>query len=120
MGDTTINTDTIRRLAVEVGEDTVGLLLTVFSDELQQYHDTLSDSPSLSQIREISHSLKSSASSFGADRLADLAQECESRVKQGQDSWVFEHLDTFKETVRHTADRYRALAAEENCIDSLS
>ncbi len=120
MGSSTINTDTLKRLASEVGEDTVGILLTVFSDELAQYHATLSNAPTLSQIREISHSLKSSASSFGADELADMAQECESRVKQGQDSWVFEQLDVLTELVHQMADQYKALALEQDTVNSLS
>ncbi|WP_087016145.1 Hpt domain-containing protein [Thaumasiovibrio subtropicus] len=120
MGSSTINAETIKRLASEVGEDTVGVLLTVFSDELEQYHATLSNTPTLSQIREISHSLKSSASSFGADELADMAQECESRVKQGQDSWVFEHLEALTQLVHSMADQYKALALEQNAVNSLS
>ena len=62
---TTINSETIKRLADEVGEDTVSLLLNVFSDELEQYSKQLSAHPSVDQIGEISHAIKSSAASFG-------------------------------------------------------
>nr|WP_086939628.1 Hpt domain-containing protein [Thaumasiovibrio occultus] len=118
MGSNTINSDTIKQLATEVGEDTVSVLLGVFSDELSQYHATLSDSPSIGEIREISHSLKSSASSFGADALADLARECESRVKQGQDDWVIQQLNDYCGLVGAMAKRYRSLAAAENPLNS--
>ncbi|ODP98987.1 MULTISPECIES: Hpt domain-containing protein [Salinivibrio] len=117
---TTVNTDTLRRLKSEVGEDTVTALLTVFSDELSQYHSQLSGSPSIEQVREISHAIKSSAASFGADDLAEMARECESRVKQGQQEWMTHHLDELTEMLRGTASTYREMAVEQSFINSLT
>lgn len=117
---TTVNTERLRRLALEVGEDTVTVLLTVFSDELSQYHSQLAGSPSIEQIREISHAIKSSAASFGADDLAEMARECESRVKQGQREWMSHHLDELTEMLQGTASTYREMAVEQDFINSLT
>ena len=115
----TINAETIKRMADEVGEETLTLLLNVFSDELEQYQRQLSDQPSIKQVREISHAIKSSAASFGADDLADMAQECESRVKQGQDEWIVDHLPEFRQMVEGMAVKYKRLASHDNPVNSL-
>ena len=117
---TTINAETIKRMADEVGHDTLLLLLNVFSDELEQFFQQLSDQPSLSQVREISHSIKSSAASFGADELAMMAQECEFRVKQGQEQWMADHLPQFRQMVEGVAIEYKRLASHDNPINCLS
>lgn len=116
---TSINASTIKRLAEEVGQDTVSLLLKVFSDELEQYQRQLSDQPSVSQVREISHAIKSSAASFGADDLAEMAQECESRMKQGQADWMQEHLPEFRQMVQGMALEYKQLAGNDELINRL-
>ncbi|CZF86253.1 MULTISPECIES: Hpt domain-containing protein [Grimontia] len=115
----TVNHETLRRLAVEVGEDTVSSLLVVFSDELSRYSDQLSEAPSAMQVREISHAIKSSAASFGADELAELARECESRVKQGQESWVQDQLPRLTMMLQGTAVQYKALAGQQDLLDRL-
>ncbi|KLV10752.1 MULTISPECIES: Hpt domain-containing protein [Photobacterium] len=115
-----INADTIKRMADEVGHDTLQLLLNVFSDELDQYFRQLSSQPTISQVREISHAIKSSAASFGADELAVMAQECESRVKQGQDQWILDHLPEYRQMVEGMAIEYRRLASLENPVNCLS
>ncbi|WP_150138038.1 Hpt domain-containing protein [Candidatus Enterovibrio escicola] len=114
---TIVNHETIRRLAVEVGEETVASLLVVFSDEISRYYEQLSEAPSTSQIREISHAIKSSAASFGADELAALARECESRVKLGQESWVHDQLPRLISMLRGTVSEYKALANQQNLFN---
>ena len=79
----------------------------------------LSDQPSVNQVGEISHAIKSSAASFGADELAAMAQECESRVKQGQDEWMTNHLPEFRQMVQGMAKEYKALAADDQFIDRI-
>ncbi|PSW21077.1 Hpt domain-containing protein [Photobacterium sanctipauli] len=116
---TGINVETIKRMADEVGHDTLTLLLTVFSDELEQYFRQLSDQPTAGQVREISHAIKSSAASFGADELALMAQECESRVRQGQEDWMHDHLPEFRQLVEGMAVEYKRLASLDNPINSL-
>lgn len=114
-----INAETIKQLTEEVGEETVLLLLNVFSDELEQYLRQLSDQPSINQVGEISHAIKSSAASFGADDLAQMAQECESRVKQGQDEWMADHLPDFRQMVKGMAHEYRQLACNDKFINRM-
>lgn len=117
--ETTTNIETLKRLADEVGEETVSLLLNVFSDELEQYFQQLTDQPTIEKIGEISHAIKSSAASFGADDLSFLAQECESRVKQGQNDWVLNHLPKFKQMVELEAVKYKQLARGNEFINSV-
>ncbi len=114
-----INQETIKRLADEVGDETVSILFNVFSDELEQYLRQLSDQPTVTQIGDISHAVKSSAASFGADDLALMAQECESRVKQEQDHWVVDRLPEFRTMVEETAHRYKQLASNNDLINSM-
>ncbi len=113
----TANHETLRRLAVEVGEDMIASLLVVFSDELNRYIDELSKTPSITLIRNISHSVKSSAASFGADELAEFARECESRVKLGQENWVASELPRFLTLLKATANEYKDLALSYRTFD---
>ncbi len=113
----TANHETLRGLAVEVGEDMVASLLLVFSDELNRYVDELSKTPTATQIRNISHSVKSSAASFGAEELAELARECESRVKLGQENWVADALPRFLILLKATANEYKELALSYRTFD---
>jgi two-component system phosphorelay protein LuxU len=83
-----INQEKISALATEVGEENIPVLLDIFLNELSSYIDMLSDQGVQIQIRteqlkEICHALKSSAASFGADRLCALAIELDSRGKSG-------------------------------------
>lgn len=109
----TVNNETLRRLAFEVGEEMVSSLLFVFSDELKGYYEQLSDAPTIMQIREISHAIKSSAASFGADELAELARECESRIILGQEAWAQEQLPQFVNVLQKTASHYFELAQKD-------
>ncbi|MEC6822604.1 Hpt domain-containing protein [Photobacterium piscicola] len=114
-----INAETLKKLADEVGVDTVAILLNVFSDELEQYCQKLSSQPSINQIGDISHAIKSSAASFGADDLALMAQECEYRVRQGQDDWMIDHLPQFRQMVAGMAIEYKQLAGSNESINRL-
>lgn len=115
----TVNHETLRRLADEVGEETVSSLLVVFSDELTRYSDQLSAAPTAMKVRDISHAIKSSAASFGADELAELARECESRVKLGQDAWVHDQLPRLTSMLEGTASHYKALASAQDLLNRL-
>ena len=65
------------------------------------------------EIGNISHSIKSSAASFGADELSELARECEYRVKLEQDEWVLAQLPTLLTTLEQAIRDYQSLAAQE-------
>ena len=114
-----INAETLKKLADEVGADTVAILLNVFSDELEQYCQKLSSQPSINQIGDISHAIKSSAASFGADDLALMAQECGYRVRQGQDDWMIDHLPQFRQMVAGMAIEYKQLAGSNVSINRM-
>ena len=116
---TNINAETLKRLADEVGDETVVILLNVFSDELDQYLQKLSDQPSVTQIGDISHAIKSSAASFGADDLALMAQECEYRVRQGQETWMIDHLPQFRQMVEGMSIEYKQLAGSNELINRM-
>lgn len=82
-----LNQQKVDDLAREIGEENVPVLLDIFLGELSTYIETLADNGSAdseSHLAEISHALKSSAASFGADHLCALAVDIDSRVKLDQ------------------------------------
>ncbi|QIL86576.1 Hpt domain-containing protein [Vibrio sp. HDW18] len=73
-----INQSQIDVLAKEIGAENIPLLLNIFVDELNAYQRRLRSEPHANQreyLQEISHALKSSAASFGAERLRGKAIE---------------------------------------------
>jgi two-component system phosphorelay protein LuxU len=105
-----LNEEKIQRLANEIGAENVPMLLTIFLGELIEYINTLSIDD-LAAVRlhlgEISHALKSSAASFGADRLCDFAIEIDKMAKQGEK--IEEHNKAFIELLQQTHQRYLLL-----------
>ncbi|NOH95411.1 quorum-sensing phosphorelay protein LuxU [Vibrio sp. 99-70-13A1] len=80
-----LNQNKINELAGEIGEENVPVLLDIFLGELSGYNEQLSSGQledTNQYLAEISHALKSSAASFGADQLCELAVSFDSRVKQ--------------------------------------
>ncbi|MEZ8102256.1 quorum-sensing phosphorelay protein LuxU [Vibrio bivalvicida] len=76
----------IDRLANEIGEENVPVLLEIFLGELQMYINKLSQIDGAEQeqyLKEISHALKSSAASFGAEALRAYSVEVDSCAKLG-------------------------------------
>lgn len=81
------NQSTIEQLTQEIGTDNVPMLFGIFTNELKDYLATFeqSDEDELYEhLKEISHALKSSAASFGADALCSLAIDIDARVKAGE------------------------------------
>ncbi len=81
-----MNQTKIDKLAKEIGEENVPLLVQIFLGELVTYKQSLvSDdlADKARYLKEISHALKSSAASFGADKLCAKALDIDSRAKQG-------------------------------------
>ncbi|WP_174244321.1 quorum-sensing phosphorelay protein LuxU [Vibrio atypicus] len=110
-----LNQDKIDRLASEIGADNVPILLDIFLGELAQYMSKLTSDPDLdvtSYLKEISHALKSSAASFGAESLCAYAIEIDSMAKAGQ---AFD-LDLTKQNMiallKETEQRYQELVAQ--------
>ncbi|MCF8779107.1 Hpt domain-containing protein [Vibrio sp. IRLE0018] len=83
-----LNQKKIASLSEEIGQENVPMLLEIFLGELESYLKVLCDatySDKLSYLKEISHALKSSAASFGADSLCAYAVEIDARAKQNDD-----------------------------------
>lgn len=81
-----LNQEKINQLAGEIGEENIPVLLDIFLDELLTYARNLADGSQpdrLDYLKEISHALKSSAASFGAEALYAHALEIDTKVKQG-------------------------------------
>jgi two-component system phosphorelay protein LuxU len=114
-----LNKQAIAVLKQEVGDETIVMLFDVFAEELSNYAQSLSSSPSVTETQDICHALKSSARSFGADSLADLAIDCEAKAKAGCDIAVIDRLPCLQQTVSQMADCYRQLSQDQTLLDGL-
>lgn len=107
-----LNEEKIQRLASEIGQENVPMLLSIFLGELKEYITILSsiDPPSVEpQLGAISHALKSSAASFGADRLCSFAIEIDKMAKLGQT--LEAKTPAFIEILQLTHNRYSTLVS---------
>ncbi|OCH15482.1 MULTISPECIES: Hpt domain-containing protein [unclassified Aliivibrio] len=104
-----INQIAVNQLVQEVGDENVPFLFGIFCDELDEFIDTLSTHPEIDKVREISHCLKSSAGSFGADKLATMAINIEEKAKLLQQEWVERNISEFVNIARGTELAYRKL-----------
>ncbi len=105
-----LNKQKIAALASEIGEENVPVLLDIFLGELDMYIAELSDATKVDKaeyLREISHALKSSAASFGADALCDKAKELDMRAKQGQDIDIVHDVVAMIDQLSSTSSAYR-------------
>ncbi|MBN3494306.1 quorum-sensing phosphorelay protein LuxU [Vibrio neptunius] len=107
-----LNQTKIDRLASEIGADNVPILLDIFLGELVQYIEKLSTDEDLDKdayLKEISHALKSSAASFGAESLCAYAVEVDAKAKSGQQLDVSATQLQMVALLSETQQRYRAL-----------
>ncbi|MBY7858062.1 Hpt domain-containing protein [Vibrio fluvialis] len=109
-----MNLSKIDNLAQEIGEENVPVLVEIFLGELDTYRANLSNEAygdKLEYLKEISHALKSSAASFGADQLCAKAVDIDSRAKQG--TTIDETLDTaiMIDLIQYTRQSYSQLIA---------
>ncbi|WP_117233325.1 Hpt domain-containing protein [Vibrio maerlii] len=82
---TLLNQGKVDKLSSEIGAENVPMLLDIFIGELGSYKTKLQElngDEQIQQLKEISHALKSSAASFGADALRDIAQSIDLKGKQ--------------------------------------
>lgn len=80
-----LNQQKVDELAGEIGQENVPVLLEIFLGELKGYYEHLEinkESDTSKYLADISHALKSSAASFGADSLCSFAIDLDSKVKQ--------------------------------------
>lgn len=107
-----LNQEKIDLLGKEIGAENIPMLLEIFVDELASYAQTLAACPAdarSSELSEISHALKSSAASFGADQLCTLAIDVDSQVKAGKSVGGEEQLQTFIAQLDLTRTIYQQL-----------
>lgn len=81
-----LNQNKVDSLGAEIGAENVPILLEIFLGELNQYISNLSEPSSLDvegYLTEISHALKSSAASFGAEALCAYSIEVDAKAKSG-------------------------------------
>ncbi|MEI8599512.1 Hpt domain-containing protein [Vibrio sp. M60_M31a] len=106
-----LNQKKIDDLSMEIGSDNVPVLLGIFLGEIDTYIRNLSqfdDADQLVYLKEISHALKSSAASFGADRLCDLAISIDKKAKAGELAVEGEEATTMIDVLRDTQEVYRS------------
>jgi two-component system phosphorelay protein LuxU len=108
---TYLNSSKIDDLCNEIGQENLPVLLDIFLGELNEYQTTLlENSDELErQIGEISHALKSSAASFGADNLCYTAKSIDARVKAGQVVSTPETRESMLESIRATIDAFGSI-----------
>ncbi|AAW85433.1 autoinducer phosphorelay protein LuxU [Aliivibrio fischeri ES114] len=104
-----VNQIAVNQLMQEVGDENIPVLFGIFCDELDDFIGALSSHPEIDKVREISHCLKSSAGSFGADKLATMAIHIEEKAKQKQEKWVERNISEFVDIARQTEMAYREL-----------
>ncbi len=107
-----LNQEKIQQLANEIGQENIPMLLDIFVGELSSYMAILTECPQAErskQLGEISHALKSSAASFGADKLCALALDVDSQVKAGSPVGDDELLEEFVALLSITHDKYAEL-----------
>ncbi len=96
---------------MEIGNDNVSLLFDIFLGEMDTYIDNLqsvSGDKQLSYLKDISHALKSSAASFGADRLCELAISIDNKVKNNELTEYGDEVTAMVALLTDTRDAYRS------------
>ncbi|MGR5324373.1 quorum-sensing phosphorelay protein LuxU [Vibrio alfacsensis] len=104
-----LNQQKIDELAAEIGRDNVPVLLEIFLGEMDSYIVHLSQNHHTEQLvylKEISHALKSSAASFGADRLCALATDIDKKAKADELGEDCEEIAMMLDLLRVTRDAY--------------
>lgn len=110
-----LNQSKIDRLASEIGEENVPLLLDIFLGELTQYIEKLTDEEHLDvsqYLAEICHALKSSAASFGAEALCAFAIEIDAIAKMGDITDLESTRLKMIALLTETQQRYQQLIAQ--------
>ncbi|MBT0075985.1 Hpt domain-containing protein [Vibrio alginolyticus] len=106
-----LNQQKIDELSMEIGSDNVPVLFDIFLGEMDTYIENLSQlqgAERLAYSKEISHALKSSAASFGADRLCELAMSIDKKAKAGELTAESEELKVMFDLLHETRDAYRS------------
>ncbi len=106
-----LNPKKIDELSKEIGTENVSLLFDIFLGEMDAYAENLrsvSGAEQLSYLTEISHALKSSAASFGADCLCELANAIDNKAKNNELNAHEGEVTRMVELLADTRDAYRS------------
>lgn len=109
-----LNQNKIDRLASEIGQDNVPVLLDIFLGELAMYIDNLAQREATEHdayMKEICHALKSSAASFGAEALCAYAIEVDAIAKSGAPLDIDQEVVKMISLLKQTQQRYQALVS---------
>ena len=107
-----INQTKIDQLATEIGQENMPTLLGIFLDELQTYQDKLASLEGAGQaqyLQEISHALKSSAASFGAEALCAYSTELDASAKSGASAHGADNKQQMLSLLSDTQQQYQQL-----------
>lgn len=110
-----LNQIKIERLAGEIGQENVPVLLEIFLNELAMYIERLSqlEGEELQDyLKEISHALKSSAASFGAEALCHYSIEVDAMAKTGAMSELADCKGQMLSLLDETEQRYKQLLTQ--------
>lgn len=108
-----LNKRKLEQLQNEIGRENIPMLLNIFLGELEVYNQQLNrlrGDEQLDYLLEITHALKSSAASFGADQLCVIAQEIDLSGKQQTLGSQESEVARLTESLLTTAESYQALA----------
>lgn len=110
-----LNSNKVADLCYEVGEENLPTLVSIFLDELDGYKSVLSGEPDEleSPLSEISHALKSSAASFGADHLCEMAINFDALVKAGEKINTSQNRESILACLNETIRAYRDLSTDK-------
>ncbi|MFA0086240.1 Hpt domain-containing protein [Vibrio sp. 10N.261.51.F12] len=101
--------DKVNKLGSEIGMDNLPILLGIFTGELVNYQAQLTTgslSDKIDCMKEISHALKSSAASFGAEALCEFALLVDSEVKTDSVHLDQPRVDTMLTHLKETYTQY--------------
>lgn len=100
-----IDKDIFERFINEVGSENAGMILGIFSEELEEYTTKLNEC-SIDILREVSHQIKSSARSLGAVKLSESAAESELAAKNNDSDYTIKrnHLLNLVEKTKVCVD----------------
>ncbi|MDB1123457.1 Hpt domain-containing protein [Vibrio algarum] len=106
-----LNTAKIDDLCNEIGQENLPILLDIFLGELNDYQVTLMENNEDLErlLSDISHALKSSAASFGADDLCKKAQCIDASAKAGENISTVENRESMLLSIRATIEAYDLL-----------
>ncbi|WP_413284787.1 Hpt domain-containing protein [Vibrio sp. MA40-2] len=106
-----MNSEKIDNLCNEIGHDNLPTLLNIFLSELREYRLLiLDDGQDLERhLSEMSHALKSSAASFGADDLCNVAKQVDAISKTGQPVSTDYYQNLILNSLKETITAYESL-----------